>query len=471
MSHLPVNWLRSFLLVASGAAAGSVGTLAVQRWARLQASGPAVSEAGTHASPARESALNRRTGDHGVKLAQILDADDREHKSSDLRRLGSEACGEDAAAALRMAAGIPGEADRADYLRGVVEAMASRDAAATAAFALEQFSPGALQAEAVRLAMAAWGATSARDAYAWAMANLNGPMKDEAVNALVTNWAARSPQQAARWFEETGSTSQTLLAAVVSGWAAKSPADAAGWVETLPDAANREAGRLVAAREWAAQRPEEAVAAYPNPEPALASVLADIWGTSRPADAARWIDALPAGPGREEAAATLATVWAASDVQAAAAWSSGLADPGARAAAVEHLATTWGAIDPDKAIAWVETQPEPLRGPGFAGAYNSWAGTDPEGLRDWIGQLPAGPQTDVARRSLGEVRAASDPAAAMDLTLGMTPAAQADAAGRWFRGWRRVDDAAAQDWLETNWASLPDVTKARLGREQARTAP
>ncbi len=460
-------WSR-VLLVAAGALAGCLGTLAVQHLTGSADSSAAVSAPEHQTSPARSTALHRRAGDPRVKLSQILTADDREHKSSDLRRLGQEAAGDGEAAALQLSGEISGEADRADFLRGVIAGMAERDAAGAAQFSLANFTPGALQADALRIALGKWGTNDPRGAYAWAMEKLNGPVKEEAVNALVGNWAAKSPEQAARWFVETGSTSQPLLAALVSGWAGKSPRDAAQWVETLPDQTNRDAGRLIAAREWAAQSPREAADNYPNPAPDLAGVLADIWGTSDPAAAANWINRLPAGPGREEAAGTLATVWAASDVIAAAQWADGLKDETARAAAVEHLATTWGAIDPDKAIAWIDTQPAALRDRALHGAYNSWAGTDPEGLADWISQLRDGAPADIARRSLAEVRIAEDPAAALDLALSMSSNAQPDAAGRYFRAWRRTDDAAAQEWLQQHWTALPAATRARLEREQRR---
>ncbi len=469
MSQPPSPLFRSVLLVAAGAVAGMLGTLAVQRRTGSQFSGAAVSATGPQVSPARNPALNRRAGDEAIKLGQILAADDREHKSTDLRRLGEVSAADGERDALSLAGTINSDSDRADFMRGVVEGMAGRDPQAAANFALTEIHAGALQADALRIALAKWGATNPRDAYAWANEHLNGPVKDEAVNALVQSWAARSPEAAAAWFEETRSTSQPLLAALLGGWAAKSPRNAAQWVETLPDAVNRDTGRVIAAREWAAQNPEEAAGYYQKPAPGLAGVLADIWGSSNPAAAAKWINKLPAGPAREEAAGTLATVWAASDINAAVKWSAGLTDPAVRGAAVEHLATTWGAIDPDKAIAWLDTQPAALRDRGLAGAYNSWAGTDPAGLQDWITQLPAGAPSDTARRSLGDVWSASDPAAALNLALGMSPGTQPDTAGRYFRVWRRSDDAGAQEWLEQNRESLSDATRARLEKEQERT--
>ena len=468
MSQPPASRLPSVLLVAAGAVAGSLATLAVQWWSGSSLPAAAVSAAEEQVSPVRTTALHHRAGDQSVKLGQILSADDREHKSTDLRRLGEESAGADEREALSLAGTIKGDADRADFMRGVVEGMAGRDPRTAAQFALTELTTGALQADALRIALGKWGAANPHDAYAWAEEHLSGPVKNEGVNALVQSWSARAPEEAQRWFVETGSTSQALLAAVIAGGAAQSPRKIAQWVETLPDTTNRDTGRILAAREWAAQSPESAAVYYRTPAPDLAGVLADIWGTSHPAAAAQWITQLPAGPAREEAAGTLATVWAASDIRAAVQWSAGLTDPAVRAAAVEHLATTWGAIDPDKAIAWLDTQPAALRDRGLAGAYNSWAGTDPAGLAEWIPQLQAGAPSDTARRSLAEVRLADDPAAALDLALGMGAAAQPDAAGRYYRAWRRTDAAAAQVWLQLNRAALPPATQARLEQEQQR---
>lgn len=474
--------IHNCLLVAAGAAAGCAATLTVQYFQiGRELSSAAVSAPESRASPARVSALNRWAGDQSVKLTQILSADDREHKADDLRRLGKEAAEANQKTALELAASMSSEADRASFMRGVMEAMAERDPSAAAAFAQTHFSPGAQQAESMRIALGAWGTTSPRDAYAWAEANLSGPVKEEAINALVQSWAGKSPDTAARWFVETGSTSPALLTSLAGAWATKSPREAAQWVETLPNKGNQEVGRVAVAREWASQNPAEAADHYAAVVSAplkdktdtpsglnLATVLADIWGTSNPAAAAKWITQLPAGPGREQAAATLATVWAASDMPAAVQWSASLTDPVIRAAAVDHIATTWGAIEPDKAIAWLDTQPADIAASGYQGAWNSWAATDPAGLQNWIEQMPAGVQSDLARRSLADVTSAADPAAALDLALGMSPDVQPDAVGRYFRVWRRSDDAAAQDWLTQNWNILPAATRGRMEREQQR---
>ncbi len=325
------------------------------------------------------------------------------------------------------------------------------------------------------------GGADPQAAYLWAENNLSGPVKDESINSLVQNWALTAPQAAAKWYEATGNTNHGLLNSLAGAWASNDPVAAAKWVEKLPDPKNREIGQVAVAGRWAAQNPEDAAAHYTPVIAAaktsgdksstainLATVLSDIWGTTNPSAAADWVQKLPNGPGREEAASTLATVWAAQDIQAALKWSETL-DAGVRSQVVEHLATTWGAIEPDKAVAWVQTQPVNFQKDAAAGAYNSWAGTDPVGLQDWIDHDSAGPYSDTARHSLADVYNDTNPTQAINLVLGLKDAnTQADVIGRYFRKWRSTDNAAAQDWLQTEWPTLPTGVQRKLAEEQKR---
>jgi len=474
---------QAFLLVA-GAVLGSVGTLSVQFFVHKgdPVSGVTASAADPAKGPARTSALPLRTGDHPVKLNQILTADDPSHKPEDLRNLGQEAARASITDALALSARISGETDRLNFLQGVFDVWGDQAPADAADYARTTFKPGTIQSETISLAVADWAAKNPREAFVWVEKSLSGPIKEEATNSMVQSWAHRAPEAAAAWFLETGSTSQPLLTSLVSGWASRSPKQAAEWVNTLTDPGNKEVGRVAAAGEWARQDPAEAAKYFTpvisEPAPAgsnrapgvnLADVLADIWGTSNPGAAAAWISELPAGPGREEAARTLATVWAASDINGAVAWSGALADTNLKQAVIANLGTTWGAIEPDKAIQWLQTLPPAQSQEGLIGAYNSWAGTDPNGLYEWIATEPPGPAMDQARQSLAEVWTDTDPAAAMDLAAGLSsPDRQADAMGRFYRKWRTSDAASANDWLQSQWSNLPAGAQKRLASEQAR---
>lgn len=476
--------LSNCLLVTAGAVAGAC----VTAWLHAPAdpatlSAKSLIPAGTQTLPARQPALGARAGGTGLPSGSALSP---QAKSKDLTDRGYQSGLKNPADAMQEILTIPGDADRLDFLRGAMEAWALTDPQAALEYARTQLPAGQMQSEAIRLALEAWSGKEPRAAFSWIEQNLSGPGKEEAMGTFAQSWARTSPEKAAAWFMETGSTSQTLLNSLVSGWAAVDPAAAIAWSGKLPDPGNRNVSLTTAVGELARQDPAAAAAAAapfltdapvpPTPAgaapppakpavPDLPTILADIWGSSDPASAAQWISELPAGASRTEAATTLATVWAAHDIQAAVTWSEGFADPTLRASIVEHLGTTWGAIEPDKALAWLATQPPDIAANGIQGAYNSWAATDPAGMRDWISQLQPGLGSDQARRALGDVVSANDPLAAIDLARSLySPSAQSDALNRYYHAWQRQSPAEARDWLTQEWATLPPQARQKMAQ-------
>ncbi len=475
--------ITNVLLVAGGALAGSALTwsLTPRQSDAMWGADSAFSGAETTMAPVPAAGGGVMSEDEtSVKLEQIMSADNPEHKASDLSRLGRDVATGNVQAALDMASGIGGETDRMAFVRGTFVAWAAQDPQAAASYAATNFPAGMLRSEAIRVSVGQWAQKDPRSAFQWMEANLSGPLKEESLVALAQGWSRRSPQQAASWFAETGSTSQPLLTAIAGTWAQQDPASALQWASQLRDTGNRSVGLTSALGEMARQDPAAAaLAAEPylgetsSNDPATAAirdlptVLADIWGTTDPAAAAQWISKLPTGASQIEAAGTLATVWASSDIEAAVAWSSTISDPSLKGAVVSHLGTTWGAIEPDQAIAWLDTLPADVASQGISGAFNSWAATDPLGLNDWITQLEPGPRSDLARRSLGDVMADQEPLAALELAAGIAdPIQQSDVLARYYRQFHRSDAASAIEWLQGEWTRLPAPAQQSLAREQ-----
>ena len=471
--------LSNSLLVTAGVAVGAWTNASIHPSREIMSLSAVTVE--PKAPSARKSAPGPRGGGR-PSLAEVLSQPPTGQKSLSLHELGQQVAGENPTSAMELAQGIPGDADRLDFLRGAMTGWAATDPQAALAYAQSHFPAGQMQSESVRLAIQAWAVTDPRAAYVWMEQNLSGPQKEEAMGSFAQSWARTAPEKAAAWFAETGSTSQTLLTGLVTGWAATDPAAAIAWSGQLADRANQTVGLTTAIGELARQDPARAAAAAlpfltdaptagagaesPTPAvPDLATVLADIWGANDPAAAAEWVARLPPGASQIEAATTLATVWAASDINAAVQWSEGFTDPALHSAVVEHLATTWGAIEPDKALAWLATQPADIAANGIQGAYNSWAATDPAGMQDWITQLQPSLSADQARRSLGDVVSGNDPLAALDLARNMfSPSAQADALNRYYRSWQRQSPADANEWLTSEWASLPVQARQRMNK-------
>ncbi len=377
------------------------------------------------------------------------------------------------------------EQERTDYLRGYYGQWAQADPTAAAEHARSNLSPGAALSESLTATAHQWGVQDARAAWQWVETGVAGPLKMELQTAILKGWSQRDPAAAASWLAGSGLTAQPFFDTVSAAYAAAQPLAAAAWARSLPDAKSRATAEVGAAREIAAASPSKAAEIFApeitapatttpgktTPEETLnvTTAITDLWATTDPAAAAKWVGSLPAGPGRAEAAATLATVWAASDIQAAVQWSATIPDAATRQNVIEHLGTTWGAIEPDKALEWLATLPAADAARGTQGALHSWAVTDPEGLGEWLGQSPAGPNTDTARLALGDVLTDTDIAQSMDLALGISqPVARDAALARFYHQWRKSDADSATEWLNTQWPQLPASAQQRLTNEGVR---
>jgi len=468
------------MLVVTGALLGS--TLA---WwlspgrESVNAFGPSASAKGPETrSSERGSALKSRAGGSGpaadpdaAKPPEQLSAQDRAEK---FRSNGAAAARKNLQAALAEASGIASREDQLEFYRGLYGVWATLDPVAALDFAQANFPAGQLLSDSIGIAMNKWAEKAPREAWVWADQHLSGPLKDRALTDLMIGWSRRSPQQAADWLGSTGLTSQPLFNALASTWAESDPVAAAKWAASLPAGHAKDTAVVGVAGAWAANDPKAAATHFKDELAAgkdlnLAVVLADVWATTDPAATAKWLADLPEGSTKNEAAATLATVWAASDIRAAIAWSGSISDADTRRQVIAHIGTTWGAIEPVAALEWLNSLPPAQSTDGVTGALYSWAGTDPVGMQDWISQSAAGSLTDRARQSLGDVLTATNQPDAMSLALGMSSEiARNEALARYFREWRKTDDAAAQNWLQTNWSSLPATAQTQLTAVQGK---
>lgn len=466
---LPAN----ALLIAIGAAAGVGMSVLVVPMVGREKSGDGGSAAHRRQATTRKSTDPSRNVQSPAP--ESTDDMDPQEKAASLRAAGAEAARQDPANALAIAGNFTSEQDKLEFLRGIYSVWAANDPVSALDYAKTSLTAGLARSEAIGIAVNKWASKDPRAAWIWSEANLTGPLQEQAFTDVLIGWTRKAPADAARWLASTGHTSQPLINAVASTWAERSPKEAFDWAKSLPDPAARISALVGPTVEWLRQNPQEAIAhitpelSQPN-SATLAITVANEMGTHNPESASTVVDNLPPGPAKDEAAATLAIVWASSDVNAAVAWSNTIGNESMRRQVVTHIGTTWGAIDPDAALEWLHSLPGPLAADGVTGAFNSWAGTDPVGLREVVDGSPASPEMDVARLALADVLAASDLSSSLGLAFGITsPDSRDDAAARYFRQWRKFDDASAQEWLMQNWSTLEPSTQQRLTREQQRS--
>jgi hypothetical protein len=398
--------------------------------------------------------------------------------------------------ALHQGGAIVSPKAKLDYYRKVFKAWAELDPEGAAAYALNAFPPGQLQAETVGIALNKWGAKDSRAAWEWSENNLTGPLKDQAQNDIMVGWTRKSPAVASAWLSSTGSTSQSLHAAVSRTWAERDPVAALNWANGIKKPQLQKAMLALAANVGVGNSPEKVIAFVtpringlpqtpdrstglkpnltgPSQEKLPEEILSPIvegWAPNDPVATARWLETLPDGPYKFQAAATLATIWAASDIKAAIAWASTIRHPEMRRQVITHIAGLWASNEPDLALRWLQRLPPTDAFEGIIEAYNVWAATDPIGLGSYIStNAQPSPTMDQPRISLAEVLTDSNVAQSIQLALGLSnPSNRDDALARYFRHWRKVDDQSAQEWLQRIWSSLSPTTQKRLSAEQNR---
>lgn len=391
------------------------------------------------------------------------------------REAGAKAAEESLHGALAEAEGIESSRDRVDFVRGLYGEWAESDPEGALGHALSGMPAGQLQSDAIGIAINKWGQENPREAWMWAEKHLSGPLKERALTDLIIGWSRRNPREAADWLASTGLTSQPFFNALPGTWAESDPKAALAWVNSLPEGRAKETAEAAIAHSMAQNDPAAAAETFATDiqaggNAAVVITIADIWASSDPASTAGWIADMPEGPGKLEAAATLATVWAANDISSAVEWSAGINDADLRRQVISNIGTTWGAIEPGAALEWLGGLPGDLASDGITGAMYSWAGTDPVGLREWIDSAAGDPLVDQARLSLGDVLSQSALPDAMDLAMGMSSnAARDEAMSRYFREWRKQDDASAQDWLDANWTGLSEATQGALQQVNAQS--
>lgn len=513
------SFSANLLILAVGGVVGSGLTWSF-RPGGLFGTSSAVFEAAPKTRPsASDTAPVRRSGGPRIFPPPVTEASIEQmsalERGEHFRELGAEAALSDISSALEQSEGITSKKDQLDFLRGVFSEWAENDPEGALSHAQSQFPAGTLQSELTGLAMNKWGYEHPREAWLWAEGNLEGPLKNRALTDLVIGWTRQSPADAAKWLEDSGLTSSSLFTALPRTWAESDPAAALDWVRGLPAGRARDQAKIAVADSFAADDPVAAVKAFapeieasskpatdspvaatepttpgseaePKPavddsvtstegstpeieagsNPDLVVTLTNRWASTDPAAVAEWVNGLPEGQARMEAAATLATVWAARDIQAAIDWSRTIGDAALLQQVTSHLGTTWGAIEPHKALEWLGTLPPDQAAEGTRGAFYSWAATDPVGLEQWIGETAGSPMNDQGRRSLADVRSQSDPAGAMNLALGLSsPEVRDDVMARYYRKWAAASPADAGDWYDMNASKLPPTTRDRLAAE------
>ncbi len=453
--------LTNAILVLSGIAFGAGATWVLR---------PSASTKNESVSALTHSELDTRQGE-SVRTTSALRKAAGSPQPAAIEFLELNSTGEiESALALALAAGMASEKEKLAHYRKIFKTWAETDPEGALFYAKSSFPAGLMQSETIGIALNIWGARDPRSAWNWAEENLDGTLRDRAQNDVIIGWTRKSPATAATWLTSSSSSSQPLHAAVARTWAERDPAAALAWAGQIQNEKLRSSTEKLVATLWASDQPSRAAQLIAS-RPDLAAAIVRGAGPVEPVLISKVVATMPNSPAKTEATNELVSTWTATQPDTAFSWALKIQDPEARRQAIAQIGTTWGATDPGAALVELQKLPDADTADAIIGAFNSWAATDPVGLQQYVTENPNPmPGMDQARLSLADMYSDTDVAASLNLSLGLSsPVGREDAIAHYYRHWRKVDDASAQDWLSQTWNTLAPSVQNRLGQEQNRT--
>lgn len=185
-----------------------------------------------------------------------------------------------------------------------------------------------------------------------------------ALKGILPGWIAVDPAAAAKWVEalpESKAREEALMLAAVV-WTDKDPDAARAWLEAQPKSRSRELGWRQYIGQVSQVDPATGAAALPNIgdqslRDSLISLIASAWTKTNHAEAAAWIQAMPAGLARDEATLVYVGQVASIDIRVAVESLPAIQDEQTRNRALPAIAGAWARQDVTAAGAWLQSLP------------------------------------------------------------------------------------------------------------------
>jgi hypothetical protein len=243
----------------------------------------------------------------------------------------------------------------------------------------------------------AWGEKNGLEAAQWALANLKGVEKSDALYNIADGWAEADPAAAALWFNEntSGINREDAIYEILESWGRKGPEAALAWAENL-DEYTRSSVMDSLAEGWAANDPQGAAKAseklleYDFGDEFVMNIAGQ-WASTDPGSAATW-----AGTIKLYASLGVALGWSEHDPGAALGWAVGtVQNPGTRQRIIEDVMLDWSSTDPTAAAEWLNAQPKGPKNDEVLATFSSAiVDLDPESAVTWASTI-----TDEAKRT------------------------------------------------------------------------
>lgn len=309
-----------------------------------------------------------------------------------------------------------------------------------------------------------YGEQDPRAAVAWAKETLLEDVQQDALATIAGQLSLTSLSEAEALARGLTSPTAKLdaLANIAAVLGEKEPAKALQWAQNLPEPGERTAALEEALWSISGVDPELAAQEISKlNDPALiesvGSAIAEELAAKDPAKAVQWASGLPAGTARSEAMAGALAGWAAQDPQAAYAYLQ--SNDRGNGDAMEWVFEEWGAKTPqDAANAIAGITDAAARERAVTGLVNGWLNEeDTQGVEQWVDQLPAGRERDMASLAIVDALSFDEPEPAWDRALTISdPQLRQEAVLSAFSGLVDVDPQAARAALASPQLSAED---------------
>jgi hypothetical protein len=269
-----------------------------------------------------------------------------------------------------------------------------------------------------------YGEQDPRAALAWAKETLLDDVQQDALATIAGQLSVTSLSEAEALARELTSPTARLdaLANIAAVLGEKEPARALQWAQNLADPGERSTALEEALWSISGVDPELAAQELAKVNDPLliesvGSAIAEELAAKDPAKAVQWASGLPAGPARSEAMAGALAGWAAQDPQAAYAYLQ--ANDRGNGDAMEWVFEEWGAKAPQDAANVISGITDAAaRERAVLGLVNGWLSEeDTQGVEQWVDQLPAGRERDMASLAIVDALSFDEPQPAWDRAL------------------------------------------------------
>lgn len=273
--------------------------------------------------------------------------------------------------------------------------------------------------------------------------------------AIFRQWAQANPDGARMALDRLsgGDRAQALLG-VVTGLARTDPDAALGMAFEVDNPAIRKrvlASAINSIAQEGFQRAARVIEQIPDENERSELIRNSIWALSRadPEGVIQLVQSLPEGTSKYETLQRLVGQLASSNPQRAADLVKDLPFGFAYRNAVNNLASQWGRADPDAALDWMSSLPAgEERDSAYSHVFGYLAEAEPERAMEMMGRFNGVEKTSLAE-AIGQAKAKSDPAEAMDWARSLGDEGLVDAATESILNqWAHNDAAAVIDYLQ-----------------------